>query len=165
MSTPHPDAAPTPGADQTVRLGPGTGEGEETRHPAPGTAGEAGTVRLSRADVETTVRLDGAPDPRADGTVRLARSPLGAADPEATVRLDKAPDPRADRTVRLSPAGLGAPDPEATARLDAAEVESATFLDPRVWGAPRSGEGVTLPEPLPAPAPNAGAPEASASVP
>ncbi|MEU8517652.1 hypothetical protein AB0C76_39665 [Kitasatospora sp. NPDC048722] len=156
MSTPHPDAAPTPGADQTVRLGPGTGEGEET----------------SRRDAEATVRLDSVPAPRTDRTVRLSRPPLGGPDAVETVRLDKeergrptgesgtvplprpplgVPDPRADRTVRLSPAGPGTPDAEATVRLDSAEAESATFLDPRVWGgAPRPGESATLPEPLPA---------------
>ncbi|MFH8384728.1 hypothetical protein ACH4E7_27945 [Kitasatospora sp. NPDC018058] len=79
MPTPRPDSAPAPGADQTVRLGPGTGDGEQLRL-EPGSAGEARTVRLDR----------------------------------------------------------GAPDPEATVRLDGHEAESATFLDPRVWGsAPR----------------------------
>ncbi|MQS16843.1 hypothetical protein F7Q99_32820 [Streptomyces kaniharaensis] len=93
MSTPHPDAAPVPGADQTVRLGPGAGTGEET-------------VRL---------------DPRAAAEAR-------------TVRLDRA-----------AAASVGGVDPEATVRLDSTEVESATFLDPRVWGgAPRSGEAITI---------------------
>ncbi|MFE2412930.1 hypothetical protein ACFXDE_31790 [Kitasatospora sp. NPDC059408] len=217
MSTPHPDAAPTPGADQTVRLGPGTGEGEETsrtdaaeattrlggvsdpradrtvrlpRSPLGGPdavetvrldkeeglrlTGESGTVPLPRPplggpDVVETVRLDNEERLRLTGegeTVRFSRPPLGGPDAVETVRLDKgesgtvplprsplgAPDPRADRTVRLSsaPAPAATPDAEATVRLDSAEAESATFLDPRVWGG-APGESVTLPEPIPLP--------------
>lgn len=82
MPTPRPDSAPAPGADQTVRLGPGPGTGEQTLRLGPGPEGRAPAVR-----------------------------------PES-----------------------GAPDPEATVRLDVDEAESATFLDPRVWGsAPPSG--------------------------
>ncbi|MGW3040214.1 hypothetical protein ACWC9T_09235 [Kitasatospora sp. NPDC001159] len=98
MPTPRPDSAPASGADQTVRLGPGAGDGEQTLRLEPGPVGEGRTVRLGR----------------------------------------------------------GARDPEATVRLDGHEAESATFLDPRVWGS------APLPTPAP-PSPEADA-EAAATV-
>ncbi|WP_406208839.1 hypothetical protein OH807_37615 [Kitasatospora sp. NBC_01560] len=83
--------------------------------PAPGTA------------ADRTVRL-GTPADEAARTVRLGAEPAGAA--EGTVRLGAGP-------VAASP------DTEATVRLDSAEAASATFLDPRVWGAAEAGETTT----------------------
>ncbi|MGW6917509.1 hypothetical protein ACWGB8_27300 [Kitasatospora sp. NPDC054939] len=122
MSTPRPDAASQPvGAEETVRLAP---------------AGPGG--------VEETVRLAPADAGAAEQTVRLA--PAGPGDAEQTVRLAPAAAGAAEETVRLAPPGAGAAgvDLEATVRLDGAEPASATFLDPRVWGAPAE-PGETLP--------------------
>ncbi|MER7766986.1 hypothetical protein [Kitasatospora sp. NPDC096140] len=140
MSTSRPDSAPDPGADRTVVLG---------KHPAAdgGTGGGAAvgeaTVRLPR-ETEATVRLTGTPG----GTGASAEGAEsegpdggtggGAAVGEATVRLPR----ETEATVRLTgtPGGTGAGAEEAES-----EPESATFLDPRVWGSePRSGQTLTL---------------------
>ncbi|MFI8458107.1 hypothetical protein [Kitasatospora sp. NPDC085464] len=93
----------------------------------------------------STSRPDSAPDPGADRTVVLGKHPAadggtggGAAAGEATVRLPR----ETEATVRLTgtPGGTGA-----GAEGAESEPESATFLDPRVWGsAPRSGQTLTL---------------------
>ncbi len=156
MPTPRPDSAPAPDgdADRTVRLAP-----------APD------------GDADRTVRLAPAPDGDADRTVRLAPAAVGGAE---TVRLGSGPVAE-EETVRLAgsaaPEPAAGPDAEATVRLDADEAVSATFLDPRVWGAARdTGETTTLvetpahgtptpvvPVPVPLPAPTGAEPAAPAA--
>lgn len=105
MSTSRPASAPEPGADQTVRLGPGQG-------------GDERTVRLGP---EETVRLDppaSAAPAGPDGTVVPGPAKAAPAAPAETVFLNTAkaaPVPADDeRTVRLP---SGPPAAERTVQL------------------------------------------------
>ncbi|GAB7188473.1 hypothetical protein ATKI12_8304 [Kitasatospora sp. Ki12] len=93
----------------------------------------------------------------------------------STPRPDSAPAPGAAETVVLGAGANPGPRPgEETVRLprgaaapeEAEEAESATFLDPRVWGgAAPSGETTTLTDPAPTTGPaTSAAASASASV-
>ncbi|MER7753689.1 hypothetical protein [Kitasatospora sp. NPDC097643] len=130
MPTPRPDAAPDPGAEQTVVLGPGPGAGEATLRLSPDADA---TVRLSGEEAESATFLD----PRAWGG-----TPQPDADADATVRL---PGEEAESATFLDPrAWGGTPQPDGTTTLAGPhqEGDTTTLVDPD-----QPGETTTLIDP------------------
>ncbi|MBV6700351.1 hypothetical protein [Kitasatospora aureofaciens] len=93
-----------------------------------------------------TPRPDSAPVPGADQTVQPGPD---TGNGEETVRLEP-PAAGETRTLRLNrdaaATPAGGPDTATTIRFDGTEADSATFLDPRVWGGAPDADAPTTAE-------------------